>query len=42
MPTYTLTSSNINLNPKKQEEIAKGITKIHNAVSYTHLRAHET
>ena len=33
MPTYTLTSSNINLNPKKQKEIAKGITKIHNVVT---------
>ena len=45
MPTYTVTTSNVNLNSKKQRELAKGITKIHNvvtgantySVSYTHL-----
>ena len=33
MPTYTLTTSNINLNSKKQKELAKGITKIHNVAT---------
>ena len=33
MPTYTVTTSNINLNSKKQKELAKGITKIHNVVT---------
>ena len=43
MPTYTVTNSNFNLTAKKQKDLAQGITKVHNiAVSYTHLRAHET
>ena len=33
MPTYTLTNSNFKLKPKQKEEIAKGITKIHNVVT---------
>ena len=33
MPTYTVTLSNINLNSKKQKELAQGITKIHNVVT---------
>ena len=33
MPTYTVTTSNVNLNSKKQRELAKGITKIHNVVT---------
>ena len=33
MPTYTVTTSNINLNPIKQQELAQGITKIHNVVT---------
>ena len=33
MPTYTVTLSNINLSSKKQIELAKGITKIHNVVT---------
>ena len=33
MPTYTVTTSNINLNSKKQKELAQGITKIHNVVT---------
>ena len=33
MPTYTVTTSNINLNSKKQKELAKGITKVHNVVT---------
>ncbi len=32
MPTYILTTSNINLNLTKQEELARRITKIHNVV----------
>ena len=33
MPTYTITTSNVNLNSKKQKELAQGITKIHNVVT---------
>ena len=33
MPTYTVTTSNINLNSKKQKELAKGITKVHSVVT---------
>ena len=33
MPTYTVTTSNVNLNSKKQKELAKGITKVHNVVT---------
>ena len=33
MPTYTITTSNVNLNSKKQKELAKGITKVHNVVT---------
>jgi phenylpyruvate tautomerase PptA (4-oxalocrotonate tautomerase family) len=33
MPTYTVTNSNFNLKIKQKEEIAKGITKIHNLVT---------
>jgi phenylpyruvate tautomerase PptA (4-oxalocrotonate tautomerase family) len=33
MPTYTVTNSNFKLKPNQKEEIAKGITKIHNAVT---------
>ena len=33
MPTYTVTNSNFNLKPKHQEEIAKGITKVHNTIT---------
>ena len=33
MPTYTVTTSNVNLNSKKQKELAQGITKIHNVVT---------
>ena len=33
MPTYTVTNSNFNLKMKQKEEIAKGITKIHNKVT---------
>ena len=33
MPTYTVATSNLNLNSKKQKEIAQGITKIHNVVT---------
>ena len=33
MPTYTVTTSNISLNSKKQKELAQGITKIHNVVT---------
>ena len=32
MPTYTVTISNLNLNSKKQKELAQGITKVHNVV----------
>ena len=33
MPTYTVTNSNFELNTRQKEEIAKGITKIHNVVT---------
>ena len=33
MPTYTVTNSNLNLKPKHQAEIAKGITKVHNIIT---------
>ena len=33
MPTYTLTNSNFNLTSKQQNNLAKGITKVHNAVT---------
>ena len=33
MPTYTVTTSNVNLNSKKQKELAKGITKVHKVVT---------
>ena len=33
MPTYTVTNSNFKLKPNQKEEIAKGITKIHNVVT---------
>ena len=32
MPTYTVTNSNFKLKTKQKNEIAKGITKIHNEV----------
>ena len=33
MPTYTVTNSNFKLNLQQKNEIAKGITKIHNKVT---------
>ena len=33
MPTYTVTNSNFKLKPKQQDQIAKGITKVHNSVT---------
>ena len=33
MPTYLVTNSNFELKTKQKEEIAKGITKIHNIVT---------
>jgi phenylpyruvate tautomerase PptA (4-oxalocrotonate tautomerase family) len=33
MPTYTVTNSNFKLNLKQKNEIAKGITKVHNKVT---------
>ena len=33
MPTYTVTSSNFNLNDKQQKDLAQGITKVHNVVT---------
>ena len=33
MPTYTVTNSNFRLRTKQKEEVAKGITKIHNIVT---------
>ena len=33
MPTYTVTNSNFRLRTKQKEEVAKGITKIHNVVT---------
>ena len=33
MPTYTVTNSNFNLTSKQQNNLAKGITKVHNVVT---------
>ena len=33
MPTYTVTNSNFNLSSKQQNNLAKGITKVHNVVT---------
>jgi len=33
MPTYTLINSNFNLTSKQQNNLAKGITKVHNVVT---------
>jgi phenylpyruvate tautomerase PptA (4-oxalocrotonate tautomerase family) len=33
MPTYTVTNSNFRLNTRQKDEIAKGITEIHNVVT---------
>ena len=33
MPTYTVNTSNIKLNKKKKEKIARGITKVHNKIT---------
>ena len=33
MPTYTVTNSNFNLTSKQQNNLAKGITKVHNFVT---------
>ena len=33
MPTYTLINSNFNLSSKQQENLAEGITKVHNVVT---------
>ena len=33
MPTYTVSNSNFQLKTKQKEEVAKGITKIHNVVT---------
>ena len=33
MPTYTVTNSNFNLNAKQQNDLAQGITKVHNVVT---------
>ena len=33
MPSYTVTNSNFNLNSKQQNNLAKGITKVHNVVT---------
>ena len=33
MPTYTVINSNFSLKPKQKNELAKGITKIHNVVT---------
>ena len=33
MPTYTVTNSNFSLNKNQKEQLAKGITKIHNIVT---------
>ena len=33
MPTYSVTNSNFNINIKQKNEIAKGITKVHNKVT---------
>ena len=33
MPTYTVINSNFSLKSKQKNELAKGITKIHNVVT---------
>ena len=33
MPTYTVTNSNFNLTSKQQQNLAQGITKVHNVVT---------
>ena len=33
MPTYTVTNSNFNLTAKQKNNLAKGITKVHNVVT---------
>jgi phenylpyruvate tautomerase PptA (4-oxalocrotonate tautomerase family) len=33
MPTYTVTNSNFNLSSKQQQNLADGITKVHNVVT---------
>jgi phenylpyruvate tautomerase PptA (4-oxalocrotonate tautomerase family) len=33
MPTYTVTNSNFNLTSKQQQNLAEGITKVHNIVT---------
>ena len=33
MPTYTVTNSNFTLNSKQQNNLAEGITKVHNVVT---------
>ena len=33
MPTYTVTNSNFNLSSKEQQNLADGITKVHNVVT---------
>ena len=33
MPTYTVTNSNFNLSSKQQQNLAEGITKVHNVVT---------
>ena len=33
MPTYTVTNSNFNLSSKQQQNLANGITKVHNVVT---------
>ena len=33
MPTYTVTNSNFNLSSKQQQNLADGITKVHNLVT---------
>ena len=33
MPTYTVTNSNFNLSSKQQQNLAEGITKVHNVIT---------
>ena len=33
MPTYTVTNSNFNLSSKQQQNLADGITKVHNVIT---------
>ena len=33
MPTYTITNSNFRLSSKQQQNLADGITKVHNVVT---------